>query len=274
MKVGYLGPRGTFSEQAVLKISTPEETFPFPTIWEVIESVETGKTDKCVVPIENSTEGCINITVDSIIFDTNLYIQGLINLPVKQNMIVKKGTIGKEITTIYSHPQGLAQCRLFLQKNYPNANTISTNSTADGGKIIKASDEPWAAIGLSNLADIYDLEILHSSIQDNNLNFTQFVILSKNDTTMNLNSQRVSVAFSIDNSPGMLCKILRLFEIWDLNMVKIVSRPMRNKSEEYVFFADLETNGSVDDIKNCLSMVERKASFFKNLGAYSVYDYR
>ena len=98
MKVGYLGPKGTFSEQAVLKIAEICETEPFSTIWEVIDSVESGKTDKCVVPIENSTEGCVNITVDSVIFDADLYIQGQINLPVEQNMIIKKERINLNFT--------------------------------------------------------------------------------------------------------------------------------------------------------------------------------
>jgi len=274
MKVGYLGPKGTFSEQAVLKIAEINETMPFPTIWEVIDSVETGKTDKCVVPIENSTEGCINVTVDSVIFDADLYIQSQINLPIEQNMIIKKETDPSKIKKIYSHPQGLAQCRSFLRKNYPDAELISTNSTADGGKIIKRSDEDCAAIGLSRVAEIYDLKILHKGIQSNNQNFTQFAVLSKNDTTKNLNSQKISIAFSTENSPGTLCRILNLFEIWNLNMTKIISRPMRSKSEEYVFFADLESNNSPNDIKNCLSMVQRKTSFFKNLGSYPVYDYR
>ncbi len=274
MKVGYLGPRGTFTEQAVLKISDISETIPFKTIWEVINSVNIGKTDKCVVPIENSTEGCINITVDSMIFDTDLFIQGQINLPIEQNMIINKAAENNEIKKIFSHPQGLAQCRQFLQKNYPNAETINVNSTADGGKIIKSSNEPCAAIGLCSIAELYDLKILHKGIQDNNQNFTQFAVLSKNDTTKSLDSQKISIAFSTNNSPGMLCKILNLFEIWNLNMTKIISRPMRNKSGEYVFFADLETNNSPVDIKNCLSMVKRKTSFFKNLGSYPVYDYR
>ena len=274
MKIGYLGPQGTFSEQAVLKISGVDETIAFSTISEVISSVETGKTDKCVVPIENSTEGCINITVDSMIFDTNLYIQGQINLPIEQNLMIKEETDPGKITKIYSHPQGLAQCRMFLQKNYPSAELISTNSTADGGKIVKNSEDSCAAIGLLRVSEIYGLKILHKSIQDNNQNFTMFAVLSKNDTTKELSNAKTSIAFSTDNSPGMLCKILNLFDVWDINMTKIISRPFRNKSEEYVFFADLESNGSSNDLRNCLEMVSRKTSFFKNLGSYPVYDYR
>lgn len=274
MKTGYLGPRGTFSEQAVLKIARPDDIIAFSTIWEVIESVETGKTDRCVVPIENSTEGSVNITLDSIIFDTNLYIQGQIILPIEQNMMIKKETDEKNITKIYSHPQGLAQCRMFLQKNYPNAELISTNSTADGGKTIKESKEPCAAIGLLSVAEIYGLKILHKGIQDSNKNFTIFIVLAKNDTSSEYSKEKTSVAFSINNSPGMLCKVLSLFDVWDINMTKIISRPLRNKAEEYVFFADLESNGSSKDIKNCLEMVARKTSFFKNLGSYTVYDFR
>jgi len=274
MKIGYLGPKGTFSEQAVLKIAENNETISFSTIWEVIESAELGKTDKCIVPIENSIEGYVNITVDSLIFDTSLFIEGQINLPIKQSMLVNKSIENKKIEKIFSHPQGIAQCRLFLQKNYPDAEFVTTNSTAEGGKIIKNSVEPWAAIGLSRLAEIYDLKILHKEIQDNNQNFTQFIILSKNNTTQNFNSDKVTIAFSTNNSPGTLCRILSLFDIWNLNMTKISSRPMRNKTEEYVFLADLEINNSPEDIKNCLLMVQRKTSFFKNLGFYPVYDYR
>ncbi len=274
MKIGYLGPQGTFSEQAALKISKGQEIIPFQSIWDVIESVDTGKTDKGVVPIENSTEGCINITVDSMIFDTNLFIEGQINLPVEQNMMINKATEGKEIKKIFSHPQGIAQCRLFLQQNYPNAEMINVNSTAGGGKFVKESDEPWAAIGLSRVAELYDLKIIHKAIQDNCENFTQFAVLSKNDTTKNLNSEKISLAFSTSNEPGALWKVLNIFDIWDLNLTKIVSRPMRNKSGEYVFFVDLQGNALSEDIENCLAMVRRKTSFFKNLGAYPVYDYR
>lgn len=274
MKVGYLGPQGTFTEQAVLKIADVSETIPFSTIWEVIEAVENGKIDKCVVPIENSTEGSINVTLDSMIFDTNLYIQGQINLPIEQNLMIKGSTNEKKISKIFSHPQALAQCRKFLEKNYPNIETVNTNSTADAGKLISSSDEPWAAIGLSRVSELYGLKILNKAIQDNNKNFTMFAILSKEDTRYCFDKKKVSIAFSTDNKPGTLVKILNLFEIWDLNMIKIISRPLRNKSEEYVFFADIEIGTSENDIKNCLDMVERKTSFFKNLGAYEVYDYR
>lgn len=274
MKLGFLGPEGTFSEQAALKIGSNCELIPFHTIWEVLYEVNSGKIDKGVVPIENSTEGMVNVTVDTMVFDMNLFIETQINLPIEQNIMTKKGCDPDSITKILSHPQGLAQCRYFLQKVFPTAEAISVNSTAEAGRTVAASSENLAAIGLERVAEIYNLDIVYKKIQDNNNNFTQFVVVTKEDTTSHKSGNKISVAFSTQNKPGKLSKVLNLFEIWDINMTRIVSRPIKEKNGEYIFFVDLEKDNSVSDLNDCLNMLKKKTTFFKNLGSYPVLDYR
>lgn len=274
MKIGYLGPAGTFSEQAALKIKGDNEIVAYHTIKEVIDAVSLGKLDEGIVPIENSTEGTINITVDTLIFDANLYIKKQVELPIIQNFLVKKGTDISKITKILSHPQALAQCRGFIQKNFPQAETIETTSTSEASRIVSESNENIAAIGLKSSADIYDLCLYKESIQDNNTNFTTFVVVSKEDMKASIEDKKTSVVFSTVNEPGQLYRILNIFSIWDLNLIKIISRPMRNKPKEYVFFVDIEGDKSDDDLADCLKMVARKTSFFKFLGSYTVDDYK
>lgn len=274
MKLGYLGPKGTFSEQAALKVRGDCEIVPYSTIGEVLESVDCGYIESGIVPVENSTEGSVNAAVDGMIFDTELFIQSQINISIEHNMMINKKSKGKKIIKILSHPQGLAQCRSFLRENYPDAETVSISSTAEAGKIVSETDQPWAAIGLESVAEIYGLLIIHHKIQDSSDNFTKFAVVSKNDTSVPVEGQKITVAFSTLNEPGQLYRLLNLFAVWDLNMTKIVSRPMRNKSDEYVFVVDLEGDKDAEDIKQCLGMLKRKTSFFKHLGSYPVYDYR
>jgi len=276
MKLGYLGPSGTFSEQAAFIVNGKYnfELKKYRTIWEVLESVDKSNIDIGVVPIENSTEGIVNITVDSIIFDINVFIQSEIILSVKHNFMVNKNCKANNITKVLSHPQALAQCRMFLQKNYPNAELINTTSTSEAVKIVSESSENWAAIGVKRCADIYNLNIIHENIQDSNNNYTQFVVISKSDIPLYKNFTNTSIAFSTLHQPGQLYRLLDIFSIWDLNLTKIISRPMRNKAGEYVFFVEIESNNKNKDLNDALKMIQRKTSFFKNLGSYYIYDYR
>lgn len=274
MKIGYLGPAGTFSEQAALKIKGNNEIIPYHTIKEVIDAVNNGELDEGIVPIENSTEGTINITVDSLIFDSDLFIKKQVELSVEQNFLIKKETDPTKITKILSHPQGIAQCRSFIAKHFPQAETVETTSTSEAARIVSESNENIAAIGLKNSAEIYNLELYKESIQDNKNNFTTFVVVSKNSMTASVQNKKTSVAFSTVNEPGQLYRILDIFSIWDLNLIKIISRPMRNKPKEYVFFVDIEGNNSDEDLADSLNMVTRKSSFFKFLGSYTIDDYK
>lgn len=274
MKLGYLGPAGTFTEQAALIVRGNSEIIAYHTIKEVVDAVNSGEIIEGIVPIENSTEGTVNITVDSLVFDSELFIKKQLELSIQQNFLIKKDTDVSKITKILSHPQGLAQCRKFITENFPNADTIETSSTSEAARLVSESDEAIAAIGLKNSADIYNLRLYKENIQDRNDNFTTFVLISKKEMTPSVQNKKTSVAFSTVNEPGQLYKILDIFSIWDLNLTKIVSRPMRNKPKEYVFYVDLEGNNDDKDLADSLNMINRKTSFFKFLGSYPVDDMR
>lgn len=269
MKIGYLGPQGTFSELAAVRLKGDAEIIPFNTIFDVIDSVDSGHTDLAVVPIENSTEGTVNITVDTIIFDTQLYITRQLTIPVEHNLIVKPNTDISSIKKIYSHPQAIAQCRAYLHKKHPNAVCIDVNSTAEAVRLISCDgNEETAAIGLKSAARLYNLKIAAEAIQSSSDNYTQFVMLSKQRPEMSGSGKKTSIAFSTLNEPGQLYRLLDILAIWNLNMTKIISRPMRSKKGEYVFFIDIESGCSDKDLYDAITMLKRKTSFFKFIGSY------
>lgn len=270
MKVGYLGPNGTFSEQAA-KILKPEDTLiPYHSFGEALADVNIGKLDTAVVPIENSIEGIVNATVDALIFDVDLNIQKLLILPINQCFVTKKGADLKNIKKIYSHPHAIPQCRKYLTENYIDADTIAAESTAGAIKSVAESDENIAGIGNRAAAELYGLEVVDEGIQDNDENFTMFIEVAKNKTVDYAPGKKITLCFSTENRPGSLYRLLDIFSIFDINMSKIYSRPMKSHPMEYAFFVDVDIENNVDDVKDALKLIERKTPFFKNLGCYNV----
>ena len=274
MDVGYLGPRGTFTEQAAKIMMPNDNLIPYHTFAEALIAVEKGNISSAVVPIENSIEGIVNSTVDSLIFDVNLNIQRLLVLPINQCFIAKKGADIKNIKKIYSHPHAIPQCKKYLSKNFIEADTISVSSTAEAIKFVAETDENVAGIGNSAAAELYGLEIIQESIQDTDDNFTMFILVSKNKTNDYAPGKKITLCFSTENKPGSLYKLLDIFSIFDINMSKIYSRPMKSKPMEYVFFIDIDIEDNVKDIQDALKLIERKTTFFKNLGCYNTIDIR
>ncbi len=275
MKVGYLGPRGTFTEQAAQIMATGAELIPYHSFWDALDAVENDDLEEAVVPIENSIEGTVNATVDTLIFEVGLYIQELLILPIEQCLLTKRGTSLKDIKTVYSHPHALPQCKSFFREYLPWADTVSVSSTAEGIRTVADScDMTTAAVGARVGAELYGLDILKKSIQDNNSNFTQFIRVSKNNTEQPGTGKKTTICFSTIDEPGSLYKLLDIFSIFDVNMSKIVSRPMKNKPMEYVFLIDLQTGDNVKDVVDALTMIKRKTSFYKCLGSYNIVDKR
>lgn len=274
MKTAYLGPEGTFTHQAALKINDSKNLIPINSIWGVFENVDNQNIESGIVPIENLIEGTVNITVDSIIFDTSLYIQSQIIIPIEQCLIMKKDSDIKKIKKVLSHPQAIAQCRRYLRNKFPDASLVNMNSTSEAAREVSKSDGSCVSVGMKDSAKMYDLEVFEENIQDNKNNYTDFIVISKNNSFCFKPGNKTSLAFSTLNEPGMLYRLLDIFAIWDLNMTKIVSRPMRNRSGEYVFFIDLEGNNCDKDLNDAIKMIKRKTSFFKILGSYPVIDYR
>lgn len=273
MKISYLGPHGTFTEYSAFvytKKNPDYEYLPCMTVYDALSSVSSGISDEAIVPFENSIEGTVTNTLDTMIFDVDLYVKDEIIIPVSQNFMVNKNYQGEKITKIMSHPQGLAQCYHYLRTHYPNVPVESVSSTAESARIVAKSQENWAAIGAKFAAEVYDLKILHPEIQDKNHNETRFLVLTKENTTFCQKGKKTSIVFSTKNRPGELYRILDIFSIWDLNMTKIESRPMKNELGTYLFFVDLETEKQ-KDLEDALTMVKRKSSYFKYLGSYPVH---
>lgn len=273
MKIGYLGPEGTFSEQAATEYSSVFDNsymIKFPTIYKVIQAVANDEVDYAVVPFENSIEGTVTTTLDALIFEFDLYIKTEIIINIEQNLLIKKGCNVKNINKIISHQQGISQCEKFIRKYYPNAIIETVSSTSEAARVVSISDGDIASISPSRSADVYNLDIAYNSIQDDNKNATRFLVLTKEDTRFK-NIDKTSIVFSTKNKPGELYKILDIISIWDLNMTKIESRPQKHELGTYCFFADLESN-NLKDLQDALKMVERKTIFYKNLGSYSTFN--
>ena len=230
--------------------------------------MESVANDECtfgVVPIENSIEGPVGITLDSLAHNFDLKIYKEIIIPINQNLIVNPGCKMEDIEDVYSHAQAIAQCRGFITKN--NIQPHYAVSTARAAKDI-VGDRSKAAIGNSKIVDLYGLEILAPNIQDMDNNETRFVVISKKDHEITDND-KTSIIFSIyEDKPGGLYKILGIFEKNNINLTKIESRPSKKGLGKYMFFVDFE--GHKDDIliKNILEEITDNTYFLKILGSY------
>lgn len=270
MQIGYLGPSGTFSEQAATLYCSDAKYISYHTIDDVIQAVDKNLIEVGIVPIENSIEGTVNVTMDTIIFNADIKIIAEIVIPIEQNFLVSKNYNNEQITKILSHPQALAQCREFLNKNYHHAQQIPTSSTSEAAKLVASSNGPWAALGNLLCAKLYNMKVLYSKIQDNKSNETRFIVISKKSENKVETESKTSIAFSTNNEPGALFKILNILALWNINMTKIISRPMKKSIGEYVFFVEVEGDISNEDMQEAMKMVQRKTSFYKLFGSYTV----
>lgn len=272
MKLGYLGPKGTFSQEAAMLYAEKNtelcEYKMFLNITDVIAAVEEGVVDEGIVPIENSIEGTVTSTVDTLIFDADLFIRCELVLKVNQNLMANKGTKISEIKRIFSHPQGLAQCRKYI-RSIGILETSSVSSTAEAAYIVSKSSEPIGAIAPKRAAEVYGLDILGENIQDDGTNETRFIVISKKESELRA-GLKTSIAFTLDNdnSPGRLYKVLDILNIYEINMIKIESRPAKHKLGTYVFYIDLIAENE-EDLRDAIKMLKRKVAFFKFLGSYS-----
>lgn len=268
--LGYLGPSGTFSHQAALEWSQgKEEIKEFSTIYSVILAVAEGKIDRAIVPIENSIDGSINTTLDTLAFDVDLFITGEYILHISENLMVKKGTKKEDIKIITSHPQPIGQCSRLLTHEFADTEIQFTDSTAAAAKRVCESDGSVACIGSPNSAKLYDLEILRADCGDDINNSTRFVIIEKNPSTAVTDHDKSSIVFALDNKSGSLYKALELLAKEKINMTKIESRPMKDKLGKYVFFIDIDGNIDDADIYFALDKVRQNTYFYKFLGSYS-----
>ena len=273
-KIAFLGPEGTFTEEALIKYIKDlkeYEKMPISTIQDVIKSVDRGEVWQGVVPIENSIEGSVNITQDILTFESDAKIIGEITIPIKHHLIGKKGTKIKNIKKILSHPHAAAQCRIFLAGKCAGCEIIAANSTAEAVKKLVSSESDTAAIGTKIAASIYDLEILFSDIEDSKENKTRFVIIGTIIPPKTGNDKTSIVCFLKKDKPGSLFNILKEFAERNINLTRLESRPAKKDLGDYVFMIDMEGHIHDKTIYEAIESLRNKVYLVKILGSYPVW---
>ena len=265
LAISFLGPSGTFSEEATIKhFGENVESIPTNSIDEVFNNVQSEKVHYGVVPIENSTEGGISRTLDLLLMK-DLKICGEITLPVHHCLISKSKDL-KKIKSIYAHGQSLAQCHDWIANNLPDAEKISVLSNAEGAKI-SSKQKFSAAIASARAASIFKLNILQNHIEDEPNNTTRFLILSDQEIAPSGND-KTSIVVATKNKPGAIVDLIKPFASRKVSLTKLESRPSRLGMWEYVFFIDVEGHKNDSKVKLCLAEIEKKSSFMKFLGSY------
>ncbi len=269
MRVAYLGPPGTFSEEAVGRCPglAGAERQPYPSFGDAYEAALRGEVDRALLPVENSIEGAVGATLDLLVHRPGLRIQLELVLPVEQHLLVRPGTELGAIRRVLSHPQALGQCTNFLRGRLPGIPTEPTLSTADAAR--RASEEQGlAAVGGRGAAERYGLAVLAASIQDAAENFTRFVLLGREDGRPT-GRDRTSIAFTLDRDrPGGLYEVIAEFATRRINLSRIESRPTKTAVGHYVFFVDFEGHRAEPECADALAGVRRQVHMLLLLGSY------
>jgi len=266
-KVACLGPKGTFSEEAVMKHfggQAPAELCS--SIDEVFRTVESGAAGYAVVPVENSTEGAVGRALDLLV-STPLKVCGEVLLPIHQNLLSRLHDRGA-IRRIYSHAQSLAQCNGWLNEHCPRAERIPVASNAEAARRAAEDGESAAIAGLM-AAEQYQLPVVAASIEDDPNNTTRFAVLAKSDAAAS-GKDKTSFVMSARNRPGAIHELLTPLAENAVSMTRLESRPSRTGLWEYVFFVDIEGHQTERNVAQALDEVRRRAAFLKILGSYPV----
>ena len=267
-RIGFLGPVGTYTEEAALKYEPKGNLVPYSTITEVGLAVSSGETDEGVVPIENSLEGSVTFTLDLLISQSGLSIAREIILPIEHFLMTAAGTRSPDIQVIYSHPQALAQCHNYLLRTFPQAQQTASLSTVAAVADMRASRLPAAAIAPRRAAQLYDVEIIGQNVQDNPNNATRFVVLAQSDHPPT-GPDKTSICFSFEeDAPGVLYEALGEFARRNINLAKIESRPTKESLGRYIFLIDCEGHREDPLVEEAIDAVSRRVSMLKVLGSY------
>ena len=270
---GFLGPAGTWAEEALLACGSCDsrKTMALSSVYDVIAAVASGEVAEGIVPMENAIEGSVSATLDVLAFDfDNVHIIREVVYPIRHRLIVRKNLDFAEIKRIISHPHAHAQCRRFLRESLPHAEVVAANSTADAVRTVSESDEAWAAIGSAVAAERYGCIVLDAEIEDYQDNQTRFVLLSTTPATQDQEgAYKTSIVCTIaHDQPGSLLQILQEFAHRYVNLTKIESRPSKKGLGDYVFFIDMEGKKDDPQVASALKCLECKLSRVRLLGSY------
>lgn len=266
ISVAYLGPVGTYSHSAAIKqFGQSTKVRPQPSIQDVFHQVETDSANYGVVPVENSTEGAVNQTLDCFI-DSNLKVCAEVNLPIHHVLMAQKGVEDDSIEKIYSHEQSLAQCRNWLREHFPDVPKQAVASNSEAARLA-SSEENTAAIAGELAADQFQLNVLHTNIEDQASNATRFFVLGKQDVSPS-GSDKTSLLVNTPNRSGALVEVLSPFQRHGISLSRVVTRPARSGNWSYVFFIDFDGHSQEESVATVLEEVRSVAYDVKILGSY------
>jgi prephenate dehydratase len=279
MRIAYLGPAGTFTEDAVGEALAVGSFEPLrtPTIHDAILAVERGEADRALVPIENSLEGSVRPTLDTLAFEVNaVTIVGEHDYRVRVHLIAREGVGIEDVEAVLSHPQPLAQCQRFLRERFTEVEQRSVSSTAAAVRMVSESSRPWAALGARAAAALYDCELLLEGVEDSDDNVTRFVWIAPAGTEHAAGESegpwKTSLVFSEVGAdhPGALVDCLSEFSDRGINLTRIESRPLRQGLGRYMFFCDLEGRETDPGAAEAIAALRTKAASVRILGSYPV----
>ncbi len=276
MRLGYLGPAGTFSEEAVRTAPGAADAtlVALATVHDTVMAVHDGDVERAVVPIENALEGPIGVTLDTLADDdTSVWVVGEVVVAVSPCLIVRDGTALEQIERVISHPQPLSQCARFLRERLPQATIAAADSTAEAVRIVAGHQQPWAALGTRRAAELYGAQVLVEGVEDEPGNATRFVWLAREPADPDPSvASKTSLAFwgAGDDSPGWLVRCLSEFAFRGVNLTKIESRPLRARLGHYRFFVDCEGAAAREPVAAAVEGLRAHCEQVKILGSYPI----
>jgi prephenate dehydratase len=267
-RYAFLGPSGTFTEEALLSLGIPDlETIACSSIEDVFDAVEQGRAEAGIVPIENSVEGSVNATLDALAFESTLTIHREVVLDINHALIAEPGATIDEIEIVASHPHATAQCRRWLAEHMPGRTIAAANSTAEAVRRAVA-EHGVAAVGTRLAAELHGGELLAEAIQDYRDNQTRFVVVGHSAAERTADDKTTLALFMYEDRPGALLMILSEFAYGRINLTKIQSRPTKQALGEYMFFVDLEGHAEDPAVALALDCLRLKLREVKVLGSY------
>ena len=274
LRVTYLGPPGTFSEDGLrAAIGDQEvEAIPAASVYDAIIAVREAGADRAFVPFENAIEGAVTATLDTLAFDADgLTLVGEYDLPIRHCLIVREEIPVERIEVVLSHPQASAQCAHFIREHLPQAEVRGAASTAEAVRAVVESDRPWAALGAESAAGLYGATVLRGGVEDVTDNITRFVWIAPDGVTPSGSGPwRTSIVFSElgEDHPGALVEALREFSDREVNLTRIESRPLRRGLGRYQFFLDIEGAAAEDPVDSAIEALRAKAETVRVLGSW------
>ena len=268
--IGYLGPQGTFSHLAASQYYMNTPMLAYASIHALIRAVSLAEIDAAIVPAENSIEGGVNATLDALYEYENLSITGELILPIRQNLLARRGVTPGEIVRIISHLQSIAQCSQMLERDFYGVPIEYAASTASAAKTVALSDEPFAVTGSSELVPLYSLEIIKADCGNEKNNSTRFITLAREPFSGA--ADKTSVVFELESRPGSLYEALGVLARHGINMIKIESRPIKTHLGRYLFFIDMDGDAKGGAVGAALSELGSRTELLRVLVSYKKGD--